>query len=234
MKNKLGDLVVKRRLSPSVKLAIAGAAVLVLLVAGGLIYTHGLTSAGFDRLSVAQKQQELHEQIRTLKAENQELRDSLARAQLALQMDQTAYQDLDKALKNSSQEIVKLREELNFYRNIISPGNKSGSLQIQRLDIARADIEDQYRYKLVLVQSMKNENRVTGHVKLEVTGEQDGREALLHFPEAGKAIQINFRYFQDVEGQLRLPKNFKPQRIRVQVIQGNAQPVEQQYAWPNV
>lgn len=233
MKNKLGDLVVKRRLAPSIRLAIAGAAVLSLLAAGGFIYSYGLTSAGFDRLSVAQKQQEQQEQIRKLKAENQELRDSLARAQLALQMDQTAYQDLDKSLKNSSQEIVKLREELNFYRNIMASDSKGG-LQIQRLDIARADSANQYRYKLVLVQPMKNDYRITGHVKLEIKGEQEGKETSVQFPGAGKTIQINFRYFQDIEGQLNLPNNFRPQRIRVQVIPGNGEPVEQQYSWPNV
>lgn len=235
MKNKLGDLVVKRRRSPGAKLVIAGVSVLVLLVAGGLLYTHGLSSAGFDRLSVARQQQELQEQIRGLKAENQELRDGLARAQLALQMDQTAYHELDKSLKGSAQEIVKLREELNFYRNIISPANKVAGLQIQRLDIARTESENQYHYKLVLVQSLRNEQTVTAQVTLEVRGDQEGKETLVRFPEPNeRPIHVKFRYFQDVEGQLRLPKNFKPQRIKVHVAPGNADAVEQQYNWPNV
>ena len=63
----------------------------------------------------------------------QQLREEGARAQRTIQMDQAAYQELDKSLKTSAQEIVALSEEVNFYRNIIWPVDKKSGLRIQNL-----------------------------------------------------------------------------------------------------
>ena len=133
LRNRTAELVIKRRYSPRVKLFIAGLVAILLIVTGGAIYNHGLNMAGFDKVSTFQRQQGLRDEMNRLKDDNQSLRESLARAQRALQMDQTAYQELDQALKDSAREILKLREELTFYRNIISPANKVGGLQIQSL-----------------------------------------------------------------------------------------------------
>ncbi|NIO41968.1 MAG: hypothetical protein GTO41_18460, partial [Burkholderiales bacterium] len=65
--------------------------------------------AGFERLSASRQQQDLENQVARLKAENQSLQEALARAERTLQMDQTAYQELDGSLKASNLEITKLR-----------------------------------------------------------------------------------------------------------------------------
>ncbi|MEK9134249.1 MAG: DUF6776 family protein, partial [Pseudomonadota bacterium] len=141
--NKPGELVIKPRYSPRIKLLLAVIAAVVLLVSAGLIYNYGLNRAGFERQSAEQTQQTLHDETRKLRDENHELQESLARAQRTIQMDQAAYQDLDKSLKASAQEIVKLREELNFYRNIISPTDKKSGLRIQNLYIEAAGSANQ-------------------------------------------------------------------------------------------
>lgn len=234
MTRKIGELVVKPRQSPKLKLFVAAVLVLVVIGTGGAIYNHGLSTAGFDRLAVSRHQQDLLDQIQKLKAENQDLRDGLARAQLALQMDQTAYTELDGSLKNSAQEITKLREELSFYRNIISPPNKISGLQIQRLDIQKAAGDNQFNYKLVLIQALKHDHMVGGHVRLEIQGEQNGGATVVNIPGAGeKPVQVSFRYFQDVEGSFRLTPAFKPLRVKVTVATGGGSAIaEQTYPWP--
>ena len=236
MTRKIGELVVKPRQSPKLKLFVAAVLVLVIIGTGGAIYNHGLSTAGFDRLAVSRHQQDLLDQIHKLKAENQDLRDSLARAQLALQMDQTAYAELDGSLKSSAQEINKLREELSFYRNIISPANKISGLQIQRLDVLRTSADNQFNYKLVLIQALKHDHLVGGHVRLEIQGEQNGGVAVVNIPAAGeKPMQVSFRYFQDVEGTFKLAPTFKPLRVKVTVATGGGSPIaEQTYPWPRV
>lgn len=86
---KTGELIVKPRYSPRVKLFIVGVIVVVLLVTGGVIYNHGLSMAGYERLSASRQQQDLQNQVARLQAESQSLREALARAERALQMDQT-------------------------------------------------------------------------------------------------------------------------------------------------
>lgn len=231
-----GELIVRPRYSPRVKLFITGLIVVVLLVTGGMIYNHGLSMAGFERLSASRARQDLQNQIARLQAENQQLREALARAERTLQMDQTSYQELDRSLKASAAEIVRLREELNFYRNIISPPNKQSGLRIQSLKVERArDGKHTYRYKMVLIQALKHDYAVNGRARFEIAGVHAGENAVLRFPEATEQpISFNFKYFQDIEGEFQLPEGFEPQWIKVNVTSRgrNAQTVEQTYPWP--
>ena len=233
-KFKTGDLVIKPRYSPRVKLLLALCIVVVALVSAGLLYNYGLGQAGFERESAVETQQGLRDDTRKLTSENQELRESLARAQRTVQMDQTTYQELDKSLKASAQEIVKLREELNFYRNILSPSDKKSGLRIQSLFIEPTGGNNQFRYKLVLVQGLKHEHNILGQAKFEISGTQVGENAIVILPASGESeIQVNFKYFQDIEGKIELPKNFQPKRIKVSITPSNGvRPVEASYAWP--
>lgn len=235
-RNKTGELVVKPRVSPRVKLVIAAVAGALLLLTAGWIYNYGSSMAGFDRLSATRYRGQLQSEIEKVKAQNQELREALARAQRSLQMNQTAYQELDNSLKASAQEIVKLREELNFYRNIISPADKKGGLRIQSLSVEPGDSENQYRYKLVLVQALKYDRPIRGSARIQISGMQAGRNTVLNFPtKAQKRIRVNFKYFQDIQGKLELPQNFEPRQITVRVITaGGRKTVEETYAWPKV
>jgi len=232
--NKPGELIIKQRYSPRMKLLLAVVLVLALLGSAGFIYNYGLNRAGFERQSAQETQQTLQDEMRKIRDDNQGLQESLARAQRTIQMDQAAYQDLDKSLKASAQEIVKLREELNFYRNIISPTDKKSGLRIQNLYIEPAGGINQFRYKLVLIQALKHESTVQGRAIIEVSGMQVGEDTLLRFPAANeRPIQVNFKYFQDIEGKLELPRNFQPRRVKVYITtSGGTSLAEATYAWP--
>ncbi len=233
-RNKTGELVIKPRVPPRIKLLVAAAAAATLLGGAVYIYNYGLSMAGFERQYAERAQQDLLEDNRRLKQENHELREALARAERAIQMDQASYQELEKSLKASAQEIVKLREELNFYRNIISPADKKAGLRIQSLAIEPAGV-NRYRYKLVLIQALKHERSIRGTARFEIIGVQAGQEAVLLHPAPNeRAIGVHFKYFQDIEGRFDLPAGFTPQRIKVNVTAGGDQVVEAEYAWPQV
>lgn len=238
-KHRTSELVIKRRYSPRLKLFIVGLAVVLLIVASGAIYNYGLTAAGFEKFSAFRQESSLRVEIKRLRDENLELRETLARAQRTLQMDQVAYQELDRKLKDSDAAINKLREELSFYRNIISPSNKVGGLQIERLNVERSGnpADNAYRYKLVLIQSLKHESTIYGRVRLDVSGAQDGKDATLTYPTASeRQHSLNFKYFQEFEGLMKLPRNFQPTGIKITINTTSpvAQTLEQNYAWPKL
>jgi cell division protein FtsB len=232
---KTGARVVKRRYSPRTKIVIAAVAAVVAIGGAMLIYSYGLSMAGFEQLSANRQFGSLRDENQKLKSENQELRDSLARAERALQMDQASYQELDNSLKGSAQEIVKLREELNFYRNIISPADKKAGLRIQNLDIEAAGT-NKYRYKLVLIQALKHERTLYGTARLEIIGTQGGQDAMIRIPgPADKPLHVSLKYFQDIEGKIELPHDFKARQVKVNVTtSGGAEAVEAIYNWPEV
>lgn len=229
-----GELVVKPRLSSRVKLLLTGTTLTVIVLGAGWIYNYGLSTAGFQRWSAAQKEEHLRDQLKRQAAENADLREKLAQAQRSVQMNDTAFQDLDRSLKSSAQEIVKLREELNFYRNIISPADKKSGLRIQNLSIEPTGTANQYKYKLVLIQALKHEKTIDGSATFEIIGVRAGQDSVVSIPGADEhAIKVSFKYFQDIEGQFELPKNFKPRRVKVHVKPTRgAPPVEESYAWP--
>ncbi|OGI48349.1 MAG: hypothetical protein A2151_00760 [Candidatus Muproteobacteria bacterium RBG_16_65_34] len=233
-KNTTGELVVKPRVQPRVKILIAAAVGAVVLTAFSWIYNHGLSMAGFEREWATRRVQTLQGETERAANENQELREALARAERTIQMDQTAYQDLDRSLKVSAQEIVKLREELNFYRNIISPPDQKSGLRIQNLYIEPAAGVNRFSYKLVLIQALKHERSISGIARFEISGVQGGQDTVLRVPAANeRPIGVNFKYFQDIEGRFELPRNFKPLKVKVSVTtSGGTQEVEAVYAWP--
>ena len=225
----------KPRLSSRTKLLVVGGTLTLAVLAAGWIYNYGVSMAGFERSSATQELQRLQDEVRQRAGENQELRESLARAERNVQMNDSATQELERALKASAQDIVKLREELNFYRNIISPADKKPGLRIQNLFIEPASgSANQFRYKLVLIQALKHEQTIYGSASFEISGSQGGQDAILAVPGNGNSnIKVNFKYFQDIEGQFELPKNFKPRRIKVNVVPtSGAQTIEESYAWP--
>lgn len=227
------ELVVKPRLSSHLKLLLAGSILTSVVLAGAWIYNYGLSAAGFERAFAVQEQERLATQVQRQKRENQALREELARAQRSVQMTETAFQELDHALKASATEVVKLREELNFYRNIISPLDKKAGLRIQSLNVEPAGANNLYRYKLVLIQALKHDRAVRGAARLEITGVQEGEDTVVAVTDDREgAIRVSFKYFQDIEGEFELPANFKPRRIRVSVKARGSDPVEASYPWP--
>jgi hypothetical protein len=228
------DMVVKRRFTPRTRLILAVGGAVLLIAAVSFIYNYGLSMAGFERYAAERVNASLAGQIKQLETDNAELREGLARAQRTIQMDQTAYQELDTALKSSAQEIVRLREELNFYRNIISPADKKAGLRIQNLYILPDGGAQRFRYKLVLIQALKHDRTIYGGAYLEVSGTQGGQEAVLRFPTAKeRPISVSFKYFQDIEGRIELPRDFRPRQVRVHVTTGGGgEAVEGTYAWP--
>lgn len=228
-----GQLIVKPRLSPRTKLLLAGGTLTAVVFVAGWIYNYGLSTAGFERSTAVLKQEQLQAEIRRWTTETAELREQLARAQRSVQMSETAFQELDRALKASAQEIVKLREELNFYRNIISPVDKKSGLRIQNLLVEPAGPANQYRYKLVLIQALKHEQTINGSARFEITGVQDGQDKVISIPGSGdRPVKVSFKYFQDIEGEFELPKNFKPRRVKVNVTPTRGTQVEESFAWP--
>src|SRR3989338_10009144 len=113
-RRKTVDVVVKPRTSPATKLLIAGSAAVAVVAAAVFIYDRGLSMAGFERDSAVHVREALEQETGKLRDEMQQLREALARAQRTIQMDQAAYQELDKSLKTSAQEIEASNTVANF------------------------------------------------------------------------------------------------------------------------
>jgi len=212
------DVVVRPRPSRWKRAVIVALCVAVALAAVLESYRYGLKRAHYLGSEAEHTEATLRAQLRDLEKRNRELRETLARVERQLQIDHVAYQELDTALVESTRKLAELKEELSFYRSIVSPRQGERGLQVKELDLDAAGDGNRYRYRLVLIQAMGNKKMVKGKVSFSVEGVRNGTEEVIDVePENGASLAVSFRYFQDLRGVLRLPDDFLPTRIKVVV-----------------
>jgi hypothetical protein len=215
-------------------LAIAG-------LLGGLlllyvIYEWGRFEGGYSKFAEVQRRRELVAQIEALEQDNEKLRGDVAAAELARNVDYKAYGDVEKNLDDLQAQVLKQREELTFYRGIVSPEDGIGGLRIQRFQVVSAGSERHYRVRLTLVQSMRQDAAVAGSVAIQIEGARDNRPEQFALSQAGAAradgqLPFKFRYFQDLEQNIVLPDGFEPRAINVEVRSSGGAPVRESYPW---
>jgi hypothetical protein len=168
-------------------------------------------------------------------------RDELARRFAILererQVEQAAYRKVDGELEALHAQILDLKEELAFYQGIVA--EHGGGVRIQRFVVEPEGPQGGYVFRLVLTRGMRSDNVANGVVSLSVDGDHDGEPRRLELSELSpltvSPLSFSFRHFQRIEGRLRLPERFTPQRVVVQVETGEdgAEPLRRTYVWPS-
>jgi hypothetical protein len=163
------------------------------------------------------------------------LRRGAAETERARQVELAAYTRVDQRLRELQDEVLSLKEEVDFYQRIVSSAERSG-LNVQTFVVDREDAQT-YRYQLVLTRFMKSDKVVEGEIRLTVSGEQDGRLLKLAHDalsgEGAPVIEFRFKHFQRLEGKLALPPGFVPQRITIKVKAPDERPstFERSFEW---
>ncbi len=197
------------------------AALLVLALGGWGLYEAGRIQGGYNQFSAKARFNELEKQVRALEAENGRLRSEVALLETSRQVDRKAYEEVDASLADLQSQIQSQREELVFYRGIVSPEDGRSGLQVQDLEIIATERERAYRLSLVLIRAIKHDRRVNGVVNFAVEGDLDGAARTLTMTELAPAeepLEFNFRYFQDFEREIVLPQGFAPRRVQIEVM----------------
>ncbi|MAY26993.1 MAG: hypothetical protein CMK02_11950 [Polycyclovorans sp.] len=178
----------------------------------------------------------LTQSLRETRDENENLRDELAFLRQSQQVEAEAAQLLRGELERLQSELLELREQLAFYRGIVSPDVVKAGVRVHSLKLAPTGVTPQFRYELVLVQAVRRQGNAAGQFKMVVEGVRDGRPLSVSWPELSEGRdelpKYGFQYFQEFDGLIKLPAGFKPQRIRVQLIpDGSAPAVEEVLEW---
>lgn len=178
----------------------------------------------------------LTQSLRETRDENDDLRDELTFLRQTEQVEAEAAQLLRKELGSLQSELLELREQLAFYRGIVSPDVVKAGVRVHSLKLHPTGGTPRYRYELVLVQAVRRQGNAAGQFKLVVEGVRDGRPLSVAWHELregnAELQRYGFQYFQEFDGTIKLPLGFMPQRIRVQLIpDGSAPAVEEVLEW---
>jgi hypothetical protein len=233
---RTGQLVVRYH-SPWRRRGVWAAAAIVAVLLFYGIFEFGRFVGGYSTVAQLQQRRELNTAMQTLELENDRLRSAVAAMELARNVDGKAYSDVEKDLADLQGQLLKQREELTFYRGIVSPEDGIGGLRVQRFEILPGEAEGHFLLRVVLVQSMRQEVAVSGRVKLQIEGTRGAASAVLSLAEAGGAarsdgqLPFKFRYFQNLEHEIVLPSDFEPRLVNVEVTASKLAPVRESYPW---
>jgi len=212
--------------------------VLFALVAGYLVFEYGRISAGYNTVDATNDRGELVAHINTLDDEIEVLKQEVALLETHREIDREAYKEVETSLIGLQSKIVEQQDAIAFYRGIVSPADGKPGLRVQDFKLTRGGEEREFNLRLVLVQAMKHDRKVSGDVSVSVEGSEDGElksYALTDLlpADADSAWPFSFRYFQDFDRQLVLPDGFTPERVHVEVRSRtrSISSIEESFAW---
>lgn len=219
---------------------LATRSIIVVLVAGCvyLAFEYGRMRADYDIVAVNGERQAYEDHIDALDEEIATLKQQVAQLETDRAIDTESYKEVEANLLAFQAEIQEQADAIAFYRGIVSPTDGASGLRVQSLKLTPTSSERAYSVRLVLVQALQHDQKVTGDVSLIVEGTQDGNDASYSYSElsAGQSESVweySFRYFQNFDREIILPDGFVPQRVKIAVNSNtrSIESIEESFSW---
>ena len=209
---------------------IWAAAIAVSALTGGAGFWAGVSTAQFQ----IQQNGFLLDEVKELSHQNSILQSRLTDSELIIDTQNHTSIALRDELTKLHTVNAGLETELGFFRKIMVPGETDQGIHVERLSVSLSTAST-YVIEATLIQVAERPTIVSGSVKLEIQGMQNGEAVRLTAADLGGAptnLDFRFRYFQALEQTIELPTEFLPSRIKVAVIGKKGMPVEAEFVWP--
>lgn len=183
--------------------------------------------AGFDTPRTGsdnahEQLQAYKEKLDKLTAEHESMSATANAAESQLNIERSAQKQLAEQVKSLVAENTRLKEDLAFFESLLPNATGPAGVAIRRLKVDQIT-PNQLRYRLLIMQGGKGDRRFTGTLQLAVTTLQDGKSAMMTFPEGIPAEQqkfkLNFMHYQRVEGVLTLPEGAQTKLVQARVLE---------------
>jgi hypothetical protein len=178
----------------------------------------------------------LESRTHRLAARNAELESqnqSLAQQQ---QTSNTTIAALKQAMANRDVEMQKLKQEQAFYAKLIGIDGSRTGLGVHSIALTPVKSTNAWNFTITLVNTAENADSARGKLTVAVEGVQSGKLTTLdwaHLSGSGgkDGIPFAFKFFQQVQGSLALPKGFVPNRIAVTLRPDSGSGVTRKLDW---
>ena len=214
----------------------------ILLGLGGLaLFVAGVLVGGWGNLYLGlesawentQLRAEIVNQARQLEA----LRQWKSDAEIRQAIDRDALEMVRTELAEQQETIAELEKGVHFYRSLMAPGELSEGLSVHSIDI-KPGAEGAYQFRILVQQSSRKHQLLTGTLKVLVHGERDGEPVTYNLSDLSEQvpdsdIRLRFKYFQAIDGELELPGGFTPTSVGTTARSNKPRraTVEQDFPW---
>lgn len=135
-------------------------------------------------------------------------------------------------LELQARQLADQAQQLALYRQVLAPDGGAELLLAQE-DIVPLAEPGLFAYRLVLLQPTQLNHRMTGQARLKVRALQAGQPVIFTDDMLGVApVTLDFRHFQVLSGQLRLPADSQAQTLELQLTLNNKASRTLSLNWP--
>lgn len=206
---------------PSKYVAVVLALLLGLALGAGALQWHHASGAQQQALE-RQAQEAMLATLKKQLAGVQAAADALAGE---LVVERSTIEGLQAALAQTQASLGQSRDALAFYEQLIPPGPK-GSLSIRAFSLQPGG--SSLRYRVLLSRNAASGRPFAGRLQFIAHGSVKGRAvsqeltaAVVPDGEASRALDLEFHQFQRQEGLLGMPEHFFPERVVLNVLEGD-------------
>ena len=150
------------------------------------------------------------------------------------QISRAANTELPSSLAGRDEEIAALRADVAFYERLVGATAQRKGLNVHSIEFAPTEAGS-WNYRAVLTQNLNRGAISQGQLRFSIDGVRAGKLATLDWGDLNQrddapGQDYSFRYFQELTGNVMLPKDFTPQHVRVS-LRGGAGGTEQTFDW---
>ena len=166
------------------------------------------------------------EKINSQQNEIAELRSRVTNAERQMQIERATYGDLEKQVKSFANENATLKEDLAFFQSLMPASGRNDAVTINRFRLQQDTLPGEYRYRLLLVQTGQRLKEFQGSLQFILNIEQGDRKAVLTLPleqdRSAKEYQLNFKFFQRIEGTFKIAPDAVVKGMQVRVFENGS------------
>lgn len=177
-----------------------------------------------------------HRQQHSLLSQIDELKQQVANLQRAAQVNEVATKALRGTLTQREEELSGLRADLGFYSRLVGGDAQRQGLKLQEIKLQPIARSRGWNLLLSLTQTTRRGNEIHGNVTVSVEGLRGDKVVTLDWSALGDAakkdgLPFRFTYFQQLQGTIVLPTDFRPTRLRILVQPTNGAAVNRAVTW---
>ena len=191
-------------------LLLASAAALLYI---GKLWGTALSSQQLDKMV------RLEENTVQLQAQLADKSAELSRVALSAEVDMAALEKSRQEMIELQQQIYQRDEELELYRELLQDNSQPNGLSVS--DVNLIALEDgRIRYRWVARQKTAKMKTLSVYAEMWIIGRQGEEEAILSLADLDDQvkrlpIKREFKYFSIIQGILKLPQGFEPEKVRI-------------------
>ena len=201
-----------------------------------MAFESGRVAAGYDGAEAAEIIDDMNQQIQQMQLKNDAIVQHNAMLERNIKIDEDAGRHIVVTYNEAQSEVQELKKELEFYKSIITPEETKRSVSIHGIQVDERE-DGGFEYKITISQKGRNDNKVSGKLKLAVTGKKFDKPETLTLDEISddktKDKRFGFKYFQTFEGVMVFPDGFWPEFLQIEVKPklSSIESIVEQFTW---